>query len=183
MPDAYIIGEGRYIQCRNSGLSVAGALLMDLAAVPRNCVWTILSALAYCSVSESQTYWFAVLAEDTNGYPITIPQTAAINPAVSQWYPMLREGMEIKLFPGERLRIYRAAATAGSQIALYARIIESQLPLYEEFEPQLQRKRISEGVPFRFDDRPPTRTLPGRPPGSIPGGGGGGGVPPPPPVY
>ncbi|HOV76328.1 MAG TPA: hypothetical protein PK967_20440 [Candidatus Hydrogenedentes bacterium] len=178
MPDAYALGEGRFLQNANS-LSGANALFASLGPVPRNRVWTILSALAYCSVAETQTYWFAIISLDTNRYPVTAPASASIAPAVTQWYPMLREGMELKLYPGESLYALRAAATAGSCIGLYIRYIDSQLPLYEEVEPQQQRKRIS-SVPSNIGRGIVARTLPGSSPGSG-GGGGGGGTPP--PVY
>jgi len=84
--------------------------------------------------------------------------------------------MELKLFPGEYLTVYRAAATAGSQIAVYARLIESALPLYEEFEPQIQRKMVS-ARPSNIGRGIAGRQLPGRPPGGgVPPGGGGGEV-------
>ena len=179
MPDAYALGEGRFLQNANS-LSGANALFASLGPVPRNRVWTILSALAYCSVAETQTYWFAIISLDTNRYPVTAPASASIAPAVTQWYPMLREGMELKLYPGESLYALRAAATAGSSIGLFIRFIESQLPLYEEVEPQVQRRRIQLS-PGNLGRGLIGRVLPGRSPGSgIDSGetGGGGGLPP-----
>jgi len=176
MPDAYALGEARFI---NYGQSVAGAgaLLVGTAQVPRNCVWTILSALAYCSVAETQVYWFAILGQDTNYYPVTQPASISIAPAVVQWYPMLREGMELKLFPGEQLYAYRAAATAGSTLGLFFRYIESNLPLFNEVEPQLQRKLFS-SRPSNIGRGIAARILPGRAPGGGGGEGGGGEVPP-----
>lgn len=178
MPEAYHIGEARFLQ-NLSLLSAPNALFANIGPVPRNCVWTILSALAYCDVTETQTYWFAVVSLDTNRYPVTAPASITIAPAVTQWYPMLREGMEMKLYPGESLYALRAAATAGSVIGIWARVIESQMPLYEQFEPQQQRKRIS-ASPSNIGRGIVGHILPGRAPGSG-GEGGGGGEPP--PVY
>lgn len=176
MPDAYALGEGRFLQNANY-VSLANALYANLGPVPVNRIWTILSALAYCSAAETRNYWFAVVSLDTNRYPVTAPASVSIAPATTMWYPMLREGMELRLYPGESLYALRDVATAGSTIGLYIRYIDSQLPLYEEVEPQQQRKRIS-SVPSNIGRGIVARTLPGRSPGSG-GEGGGGGTPPP----
>lgn len=144
MPDAYEITDAQFIQYPNA-ISGAAALSVSLPACPAGRVQTVLQALAYCSAQETRVYWFTVRGVDGNHYPVTAPASVTIDPALTQWYPMLREGMELKLFPGEILYAWRAAATAGSTIAIYARIIESDMPFYQEIDKhkQLRRRRAA----------------------------------------
>jgi uncharacterized membrane protein YgcG len=134
--DAYDLHEARLIQNRNSGVSAANALIASIGPVPAHKVWTICAALAYCSVAETKSYWFAIRSQDGNYYPITHPQDAVIDPVTQKWFPMLTEGMEIKLYPGESLSVLRASNTVGSTIAIYTRLIESDLPYYQYRDPQ-----------------------------------------------
>lgn len=138
MPDAYALSDLRYV---NEATYTSGneELLVDSAAVPANKFWTILQAVIVSSVAETRSLWFAVYPQSANPYPVTTPESFAANLAIGKNYPMLREGMELKLMPGDRIRAYRDAATAGSVMYLFMRYVESDMPLYEQFEPQLQR--------------------------------------------
>jgi len=172
MPDAYQVYEGRYIVYA-SATSAANALLIDTPAVPRNTVWTILSACCGASVDETNTKWFSIL-DPLAGYEfvVTLPASFAGIAANYQMLPCVREGMEMKLFPGEKLRAKRSAATAGSTFTVFFRYIVSDLPIYEQYEPQVRRaqlKRSSSGQ----------RSLAGG--GGVGGGGGEPGVPEAPP--
>lgn len=141
MPDAYEVYEGRYL-AEGISTSAANGLFEQVGPVPANRVWTILKARLAPSVAETQYVWFSVVTRTSQVVPVTAPIQAALAPAVEQNYPLLREGMELKLFPGEYIRAYRAAATAGSTIAIYAQYIDSPLPIYEEYEPQVRRAQI-----------------------------------------
>lgn len=172
MPDSYEVVEGRFLN-EYTATSAANDLILSGAAVPANKVWTIRLCRASCSVAETQIYWFAIVTRASVVYPVTAPASTAIAPAVSQYYPMLREGLEIKLFPGEFLRVYRAAATAASTISLNYCYYESDLPLYVYEEPQVV-KRIRKGV-SDLRQRMSGGAAAGGGPGSRPSGGGGGG--------
>lgn len=139
MPDAYEIHDGAFLQ-QKTYTSAADALIATLGPVPGGRVWSILSAYINTSVSETQDFWFAL----TNYYnfPVTLPQEFTTDPATAKYFPMLREGMELKLFPNEYLKGYRDAATAGSTISLVIRYIETDLQYYVELDKQknLQRR-------------------------------------------
>jgi len=150
MPDAYEIYDARYIQSRQA-VSAANALNIGIGPVPAGVVWTIIAAVMASSAAETQDYWFAVY-DGTTIFPVTWPQELAQDPAISKNVPLVREGMEIKLFPGDMIYGYRDAAVAGSTLELQIRLIESPLPIYREYEPQedqRQRKAVSAGGIFR----------------------------------
>lgn len=177
MPDAYEVAEGRFINFF-SVVSAADALYRDFGPVPSGRVWTILSACGVPSVNETRTWWFAVEAYNS-GYavPVTWPTSLAAVVANQQYPAMVREGMELKLFPGERLYVFRDAATAGSSLTLRGRFIESDMPLYHYEEPQL-RNRMRRAIASAIHGRglapgggPPGPLViapPGRPPGTPP---------------
>lgn len=157
MPDAYDIHEGRFIQERTY-TSAANDLIVGSGTVPTGKVWTLLSASYYPSVSETQDVFFSVLSRASVDYPVTFPRNIALSTSIKE--PLLTEGLEMKLFPGELLRGHRGAATAGSTITIEIRYIESDLPYYAYTEPQksvtqkkVQRSqaiasgRISEAAP------------------------------------
>jgi len=136
MPDAYDLYDGRYLQERTSSCG-AGGLHVTIGPVPAGKVWTIFQAYLSTSVGETQNFWFSVVSRAMINYPVTLPQEFTTDPAVSKSFPMLREGMELKLFPGEYLRAFRAAATADT-IAISAKFSETDLPPYRYIEPMRQ---------------------------------------------
>lgn len=138
MPDAYELHEGRFIQ-RALNTSAADALQVWVPAVPAGKIWTLLSGFVTCSVAETQIYWAGIQSMGTQ-WPILRPASFALAPAVYQNLPLVTEGMEIKIFAGEVLAGYRAAATGGSTMSIYVRYIENDLPLYEYIEPQEVRR-------------------------------------------
>lgn len=141
-PDAYEVFEGRYINYVVI-TSAADALNAALPAVPRGVVRTILGAHLTASVSETRYFWFSVMDPGGNFLmPVSLPINQLITPAVNQHFPFLKEGMEIKLFPGEVFYGFRSAATAGSTMTLAVRYIDAQLPIYEQYEPQVRRAQI-----------------------------------------
>lgn len=144
MPDAYEVRDGQYITTLGAQ-SAADALYVGVGAVPQGRVRTILTAYASCSVAETQTYWFSIGAFSLS-FPITMPTSRTITPAVAQYLPMLLEGMEIKLFQGENLFVYRAAATAGSTISIVTRHIEIDQEFYVELDRYKVLRRRAESI-------------------------------------
>jgi len=140
MPDAYDFSDAKFINFIRS-VSAADALFIQTGYVPVGKVWTFLGACAVPSVNETRTFWFAVEAPSSGfAIPVTLPQSFAAVTASQLFLPMLREGMELRCYPGERLYVFRDAATAGSTIELRAKYIESDMPLYEYTEPQERRR-------------------------------------------
>lgn len=133
MPN-YPLSEARLLQ-QVLATSAADGLSIYVGPVPANTFWTILSAFQSPSVAETQIVWFSVLSRGSIQFPITRPVSYTAAPAVNQTFPLLTEGLEISLFPGERLYAFRAAATAGSTLSIYARFIKSDLPYYDYQEP------------------------------------------------
>lgn len=163
MPDAYDIHDALFLQ-KESNTSAADSLsVFACSSPPAGRVRTVLAACVTCSANETQTYWFGIYNVAHNQiYPVTYPTSRAIVGATGQTVPCLTEGMEIKLFPGEYLGAYRAAATAGSTITGVARFIETDIQYYVELDKhKVLRRRSSAMQGFQGVSRP--------------GGGGGGG--------
>ena len=148
MPEAYDLHESRLVQQNNSG-SAADALLVDSAAVPAGKVWTIIRADVKPSAAETQVYCFQVFSATGLGYTVTLPMSVALG--IAYGLPLLEQGNEMKLFPGDRLRARRAAATAGSNIVIYYEYIETDLPYYSYVEPlnKVVKAKIQHGSAFR----------------------------------
>jgi len=137
--DAYELHEARLIQ-EATKTSAANALYLLGTVVPAGKVWTILAAAYSPAVVETKVVQWSVVGKSGWQYAIQIPQSFAAIAALTRTFPLITEGLELKLYPGECLRIDRDSATAGSQMTIYYRFIETDLPLYEYIEPQ-ERKR------------------------------------------
>lgn len=139
--DFYETKDVRFKQERQT-TSAAGALVVAVGPVPAGKVWTILEAKGTNNVGaggETQYVWFAINSRGSgNNYPVTRPVQQLIDNTVSQFFPLLTEGMELQLHEGDSLAFFRAAATAGSTINLNIRFIESDVPLYTYEEPQIK---------------------------------------------
>jgi len=133
MTEAYETHDARFIQYVQMG-SPANGLILTSGAVPAGKVWTIIEACIAPSVAETQDYWFAVNVSN-NYFPVTVPREFTPDPATLKYFPMLNEGMELRLYPGEKLAALRDAATAGSTFSCYFRFIETDLPYYKYVEP------------------------------------------------
>jgi len=134
--------EGRQVQ-NKAKTSAADALFIKGDSVPDGKIWTIIAAALYPSVAETRVVLFERNAKDFGPYPITIPFSASLDTTIR--YPMLTEGNEYLLLPGESITGRRIAATAGSTITLYFEFVESDLPYYSYIEPvrKLVSKRSS----------------------------------------
>lgn len=148
--DAYRINEARQVQ-EIGAQSVADALVVYTGQVPAGKVWTVLCALLSPTVAETQIVWFAIGTVSGYKFPVTRPVSMALAPALEQVFPLVTEGMELKLFPGDRLFAFRAAATAGSAIRMTVRLVESDLPYYQYEEPlkPVLRKSFKHGSAFK----------------------------------
>lgn len=132
MPDGYDLHDGRLI-CEVATASAANAIFLNSDPVPVGKVWTFLSASYYPSATETRTVQWCVCGRSNYIYPIQIPVTISLGALV--YLPLVTEGMELKLFPKEFLRIQRDVATAGSTMTMLYRYIETDLPYYKYNEP------------------------------------------------
>jgi hypothetical protein len=128
--------------------SAADALFIPLGPVPRNTIWTVTAARGEPSVNETRVFWFSVQPAGTIvAIPVTWPTSLAAVVANQQLPAFVKEGMEFRLYPGERFYIHRDAATAGSTLTLHARVIVSDLPIFhytERLERSRQRKSAAQ---------------------------------------
>jgi len=130
--DAYQLHEARLLQEKVSYSGIAG-LYAAVGPVPAGKVWAILSASYSPDAAETRSVWFTIYSRASFNYAVTRPQSIALSGSIP--FPMVTEGMELNLFPGETLRVYRDVATAGSVMALFVRFVESDLPFYAYDEP------------------------------------------------
>jgi len=169
--DAYDLHEARFIQCP---LIQSGANATDVFSgpVPAGKVWTVLCANYYPSAAETKTIQIGILSGTGYFFPTRVPQSIALSATL--FYPLLTEGMELKLYPGEKLGVYRDSATAGSTMGLIMRFIESDLPFYSYEEPQnkVVRQTFKRGSVYRASGGGISEG--GKTGTGIPDGGGGG---------
>jgi len=139
MPEGYDLHDGRFVQ-EQARVSIADALVVASGVVPEGKVWTILGGTYYPSVNENQYIFWSIYTRTTGTFVVTRTQQIACSAVCPQG--LVTEGMELKLFPGDAICANRAAATAGSQMTMFIRFIETDLPPYDYIEPQ-ERKRIT----------------------------------------
>lgn len=132
MTDAWTIHEARFIQL-SQVTSAANATTISSAAVPNGKVWTILAGGYYPDAPETRYIATNVATAGGSSYPIAYPVTLLLNTVAR--FPIVTEGMELKLFPGEYIYITRDVATAGSIMILQLRYVETDLPYYAYEEP------------------------------------------------
>jgi hypothetical protein len=138
-------------------------------------VRTFIAVGYYPSVAETQTVLFSILERSGSfALPVSVPASIALS--ASLILPMLTQGQELKLYPGQSLRARRGAATAGSSMTIVYLFIETDLPYYSYEEPQAKLVKLIQ--------RRGTALLRGAGAGFGGGGGsrpegGGGGVPKP----
>jgi len=139
MPESWDLHEGRFIR-EEAKTSAADGLYIDSSTVPAGKVWTVIECSIGPSVAETQEVAFLLISRSTYQYAVSIPESVALSTLIQ--FPLVTMGMELKLFPGDKIRGRRAAATAGSTISMNVRYIETDLPPYDYVEPQ-ERKRIT----------------------------------------
>lgn len=176
MPEAYELHEARFVQ-EKVNTSAANGLTTNIGPVPAGKVWTLLAGYLMPSTAETKTVWF-VISGQSSSYPVTVPATIALSNVIP--FPLLTDGMELKMYPGQQLRAYRDSATAGSTISMGIEFIESDLPYYAYEEPQnkVVRKVAQHGSVYRSSGAISPGGGGGVGPGGHGGGGGGGGSQP-----
>ena len=167
----YRVDELRLPQNRTI-TSAADALVIDTPTVPRGKIWTILAGRYYPSATETRTVQVQKLWGSI-AYAIRVPQSIALGASVL--LPVVTEGNQAILLPGEAIRVRRDVATAGSTMTIDIQIIESDMPIARFIEPQreLSIKRRRPGF-APFSNLGSARGALGSHEGE---GGGGGGVP------
>ncbi len=141
--------------------SAADALNLTFGPVPEKKCWTFHSLGYFPGVAETRTVWFTVV-HPNGSIEVPLIQPVSIALTLTRGLPLLLAGDEFSLLPGQRIKVYRDAATAGSIMYIRGFFIETDVPIYQYIEPQEQR-RIK---------RRATGLIMGRPTG---GGGHGGG--------
>lgn len=150
MPDAYELYDGKFVQTIQA-VSAANALtILTTRAVPDGKIWTILGANYEPSAAETKVVAWGVYTRNAQVYPITIPQSFQYLPTLGLGFPCVREGMEIKLLPGDYLFAARDSATAGSTMAILVRFVETDMPLLRYVEPQREvpQRRVAHSTIF-----------------------------------
>lgn len=162
MPEAYDLHEARLLQTRNIS-SAAGALSVAAGPVPAGKVWTIRAGSYNPSVTETKVVWWFIYNALSMSFPISVPVSIALGTTIG--FPLLTDGMEIKLYPGEYIEAGRESATAGSTMSIAISFIESDLPYYSYEEPQRKvvKSQVAHGSVYRSS-------------GGISSAGGGGGT-------
>jgi len=138
----YDLHEGRFIQ-GTTFTSAGDALFAKVCGpVPNGKVWAILGLGYNPSVAETRVVFYAIGTNFGFNVPVTVPQSILLD-TVAQ-FPGLTEGMEINLFPGETIYMFRTVATAGSTMTVTSRFIERDLPYYAYEEPLKKVIRVSQ---------------------------------------
>lgn len=146
MPAWFELHEAQFVQDLYTTSAVA-ALTVDLQAVPKGKVWSILVAECHPSVSETRIFQFEKVTRSSWTYPLSVAVSLTASPTFR--VPLLTQGQEITLYPGEVLRAKRDAATAGSTFLIQAQFVETDLPYYRYKEAQrgIAERRRQHGYP------------------------------------
>jgi len=121
-------------------VSVANAVIQSVGPVPRKKMWVFQAASYFPSAAETRTVqWCIINPAGTIVFAVSIPLTIALSSSI--FLPLVTEGNEITLLPGQYLQVRRDVATAGSTMTINALFVELDMPLYHYTEPQA-RERI-----------------------------------------
>lgn len=129
--------ESRLVQQRGVS-SAVNADLVDAATVPAGKIWVVTGAGYMPDAAETQIISFYKMGASGSAFCIFNPLSIALNPAMATF---IEQGMEYTLFPGEYLRVRRAAHTAGSTMGFSFQFIEIDQPLYTYEEPQIIKRQ------------------------------------------
>jgi uncharacterized membrane protein YgcG len=130
-PEAYELHDARFIQ-EFSITSAANALGVWGPNVLPGKVWTILAASYVPSVAETRTVYYAIRSYGGVSYPVTMSVSIPLPPGL---FPIVTMGMELRIYPGFQLAVFRDAATALSTMTLRVLYIETDLPYYRYEDP------------------------------------------------
>jgi len=181
---AYDLHELRFVQVRST-VSAADALFVLTTAgfgvVPTNKIWTVLVAEYYPSAAETRSIVVSKYTASSGSVAIRGPQSIALSSTLK--YPILTEGNQLILLPGEGLRVDRDAFTAGSTMIIRIQFVESDLPTMKYLDPQklLSQDRRKRGFARASILGRAAAAFGGHGgeggEGGEPGGGGGGAIP------
>jgi len=120
-------------------VSTIAATVLNFGPVPEKKLWAIQAASYFPDAAETRTVqWCIVNPAGTALYAVSVPLSIALSTSI--FFPLLTEGNEFALLPGQYLQVRRDVATAGSAMTLLALFVEMDMPLYHYTEP-LQRLR------------------------------------------
>ena len=128
--------EVRLLQNRNA-TSAADAEAVSVGPVPAGKIWVVLEVGYIPSVAETQTIGFHK-QNAGNSFGLLNPLSMALNPAYAT---CIEQGMELMMWPGERMIVVRGDHTAGSTMYLAINFVEIDLPLYTYEEPQVVKRQ------------------------------------------
>jgi len=128
--------EVRLLQNRNA-TSAADAQAVSVGPVPAGKIWVVLEVGYIPSVAETQTIGFHK-QNAGNSFGLLNPLSMALNPAYAT---CIEQGMELMMWPGERMIVVRGDHTAGSTMYLAINFVEIDLPLYTYDEPQVVKRQ------------------------------------------
>jgi len=140
MGDAYRLDELRFPQEFSQSSAVAGVTIDTTAwVVPPNTVRTVLQLTYMVDVGENR--WISVMLLGATTHAIRGPFNYDSNNGAP--CAILEQGMEIRMLPGDRIRVDRSAATAGSTMTLRVRYVDHFMPYQRNVEPQDARKKMT----------------------------------------
>jgi len=159
--DAYELYESRFVQWA----TISGAtesLWVESKPVPEGKIHTLIGAGYRPSDTETENVQFQI-HRPGRVIPITQPVSFAYVAGSDLYLPLLTEGMELKLYPGEFLTANRDGHEAGTAMTLSIRYIESDLPYYAFEEPQKKvvKASLKRGSVYRSTGGISERTSPG----------------------
>ena len=159
--DAYELYESRFVQWAWIW-SAAEALFVPSAVVPEGKIRTLIGAGYRPSATETENVQFQIYRPGLM-IPVTQPVSFAYVLGSDLWLPLLTDGMELKLYPGECLMAKRDGHEAGTTMGLIIRYIESDLPYYAFEEPQKRvvKASLKRGSVYRSSGGISERTSPG----------------------
>lgn len=133
---AYRLDEGRWLYDKSIASAVAGTSAFDSSfVVPAGRLWAVIFASVNVDMAETRDFtlcvYNALRGSLTHGIAMRAAALAGGAPI-----PLLTEGSELLMWPGDRPSVIRSAATAGSTMTLYLRIIETDLPPLTYIDPQ-----------------------------------------------
>jgi hypothetical protein len=131
-PEAFELYEARNVQERVISSAVA-AVQVTSVAVPEGKIHTIRFVNYAPDAAETRTVYAAIVSKQATIFAITRPVSIALSASIR--FPVLEQGNELKLYPGEYIIIYRDVATAGSVMNVWWSFIETDLPFYSYVEP------------------------------------------------
>lgn len=135
------LDEGKFQQS-GSVTSAVAALTVESPAVPAGKIWTVLAVSYYPSVGEARVLHFNI---QKNGVWLSATIPASVALTLESLVGFVDPPTPMILFPGDKFRVKREAATAGSTMIMQYAYIESDMPPMAYIEPQreIARRRRS----------------------------------------